>query len=188
MSTINTMEYTDLAMELTGKIYNKNYNGFQNIKEDMMQYALLQVVESVDKFDSTKGDLRKFIAGIVYNSYKTYVRDNEYRGKDLFTSLDENVNDGEEKETTLLDTIGDNDLKYQNIEYVELMKEFDNEIEKRNVNKYNKINAKELHFIIDMLMEGYKQKEISIMLSISNVTINKKINLIKEIILKIKNN
>lgn len=185
---MNTTEYANLTLELTGKIFNKSFNGFKHDKDDMIQYASLNVVESINKYDSSKGNLRKFISGVVYNSYKTYIRDNVYRGQGMFVSLDENVNDGEEKETTLSDIIGNNDLRYRDIEYIELMEEFNNEIQKRNVNKFNKINAKELHIIKDMLMDGYKQNEIAKKLNISTVTINRKINLIKDVILTIKNN
>lgn len=185
---MNTTEYANLTLELTGKIFNKSFNGFKYDKDDMIQYASLNVVESINKYDSSKGDLRNYLASIIYNSYKTYIRDNVYRGQGMFVSLDENVNGGEEKETALLDTIGNNDLRYRDIEYIELMEEFNNEIQKRNVNKFNKINAKELHIIKDMLMDGYKQNEIAKKLNISPVTINRKINLIKDVILTIKNN
>ena len=68
------------------------------------------------------------------------------------------------------------------------MNEFDSIIKKRNINKFNKINVEELHIIMDMLMDGYKQKNISKTLNVSSVTINRKINLIKDIITEIKNN
>ena len=180
------MEYTNLAIELAGKIYNKNYNGFSFIKEDMIQQALLQVCEAINKFDKSKGDIKKFIASIIYNSYKTYIRDNVYRDKDILTSLDINVN--EEGTTTLLETIGNIDVEYQNIECIELLKEFDNVIEMRNINKFNKINTEELHMIINLLIEGYNKSEIAKTLNVSNVTINRKIKIIKSIIEEIKNN
>lgn len=191
MNTINeTMisdtEYVNLSLELAGKIYNKNYNGFAKVKEDMIQHSLLQLWSARNKFDSTKGNIKSFICAIIYNSYNVYLRDNVYRDKDVLTSLDKNVND--EEETTLLDTIGKIDLEYQNIEYIELMNEFDDVIAMRNINKFNKINAEELHIIMDMLMDGYKQKNISKTLNVSSVTINRKINLIKDIIKEIKNN
>lgn len=193
MSTINkTMisdtEYVNLSLELAGKIYNKNYNGFSFIKDDMIQQALLQVCEAINKFDKNKGDIKKFIASIIYNSYKTYIRYNVYKDKDILTSLDINVNDEEEKETTLLETIGNIDVEYQNIECIELLKEFDNVIEMRNINKFNKINTEELHMIINLLIEGYNKSEIAKTLNVSNVTINRKIKIIKSIIEEIKNN
>ena len=193
MSTMNkTMisdtEYVNLSLELAGKIYNKNYNGFSFIKEDMIQQALLQVCEAINKFDKNKGDIKKFIASIIYNSYKTYIRYNVYKDKDILTSLDINVNDEEEKETTLLETIGNIDVEYQNIECIELLKEFDNVIEMRNINKFNKINTEELHMIINLLVEGYNKSEIAKILNVSNVTINRKIKIIKCIIEEIKNN
>ena len=189
MNTINeTMisdtEYVNLSLELAGKIYNKNYNGFAKVKEDMIQHSLLQLWSARNKFDSTKGNIKSFICAIIYNSYNVYLRDNVYRDKDVLTSLDKNVND--EEETTLLDTIGKIDLEYQNIEYIELLKEFDDVIAMRNKGKFNKINAEELHIIMDMLMDGYKQKNISKKLNVSSVTINRKINLIKDIITEIK--
>ena len=98
------------------------------------------------------------------------------------------MSNGDKEETTLLDTIGKIDLKYKDIEYIELLKEFDNIIAIRNEGKYNKINAEELHIIMNMLMDGYKQNEISKTLNVSSVTINRKINLIKDIIKEIKNN
>ncbi len=183
---ISDTEYVDLSLELAGKIYNKNYNGFSSIKEDMIQHSLLQLWISKNKFDESKGNIKSFICAIIYNSYNVYLRNNVYKNKDVLTSLDKNVND--EEETTLLDTIGKIDLEYQNIEYIELMNEFDSIIEKRNVNKFNKINIEELHIIMDMLMDGYKQKNISKTLNVSSVTINRKINLIKDIITEIKNN
>ena len=183
---ISDTEYVNLSLELAGKIYNKNYNGFSRCREDMIQHSLLQLWESRNKFDESKGNIKSFICAIIYNSYNVYIRDNVYRDKDVLTSLDKNVND--EEETTLLDTIGKIDLEYQNIEYIELMNEFDNIIKKRNINKFNKINVEELHIIMDMLMDGYKQKNISKTLNVSSVTINRKINLIKDIIKEIKNN
>ena len=193
MSTINkTMisdtEYVNLSLELAGKIYNKNYNGFFKFKDDMIQQALLQVCEAINKFDKNKGDIKKFIASIIYNSYKTYIRYNVYKDKDVLTSLDINVNDEEEKDTTLADTIGNIDVEYQNIECIELLKEFDNVIEMRNINKFNKINTEELHMIINLLIEGYNKSEIAKTLNVSNVTINRKIKIIKSIIEEIKNN
>lgn len=193
MSTINkTMisdtEYVNLSLELAGKIYNKNYNGFFKFKDDMIQQALLQVCEAINKFDKNKGDIKKFIASIIYNSYKTYIRYNVYKDKGILTSLDINVNDEEEKDATLADTIGNIDVEYQNIECIELLKEFDNVIEMRNKNKYNKINTEELHMIINMLMDGYNKSEVAKTLNVSNVTINRKIKIIKSIIEEIKNN
>lgn len=183
---ISDTEYINLSLELAGKIYNKNYNGFSYLKDDMIQHSLLQLWSAKNKFDSTKGDIKKFICAIIYNSYNVYIRDNVYRDKDVLTSLDKNVNN--EEETTLLDTIGKIDLEYQNIEYIELLKEFDDVIAMRNKGKFNKINAEELHLIMNMLMDGYKQKNISKTLNVSSVTINRKINLIKDIITEIKNN
>lgn len=185
---ISDTEYVNLSLELAGKIYNKNYNGFSKVKEDMIQHSLLQLWESRNKFDSTKGDIKKFICAIIYNSYNVYIRDNVYRDKDVLISMDVNISDDDKEQTTLLDTIGKIDLKYQNIEYIELLKEFDDVIAMRNVGKYNKINAEELHIIKDMLMDGYKQNEIAKKLNVSSVTINRKINLIKDIIKEIKNN
>lgn len=193
MSTINkTMisdtEYVNLSLELAGKIYNKNYNGFFKFKDDMIQHSLLELWKSRNKFDESKGDIKKFICAIIYNSYNVYLRDNVYRDKDILVSMDVNISDDDKEQTTLLDTMGKIDLEYQNIEYIELMNEFDNIIEKRNINKFNKINVEELHLIMNMLMDGYKQKNISKTLNVSSVTINRKINLIKDVIKEIKNN
>lgn len=185
---ISDTEYVNLSLELAGKIYNKNYNGFFKFKEDMIQHSLLELWSAKNKFDETKGDIKKFISGIIYNSYKTYIRNNVYKDKDMLTSMDVNMSNGDKEETTLLDTIGKIDLKYKDIEYIELLKEFDNIIAIRNEGKYNKINAEELHIIMNMLMDGYKQNEIAKKLNISTVTINRKINLIKDVILTIKNN
>lgn len=183
---ISDTEYVNLSLELAGKIYNKNYNGFSRCREDMIQHSLLQLWESRNKFDESKGNIKSFICAIIYNSYNVYLRDNVYRDKDVLTSLDKNVND--EEETTLLEKIGKIDLKYKDIEYMELLKEFDDVIAMRNLGKYNKINAEELHIIMNMLMDGYKQNEISKTLNVSSVTINRKINLIKDVIKEIKNN
>lgn len=185
---ITDVEYTSVILELTGKIYNKSYNGFNSIKDDMIQYALLQCWASKNKYDKVKGDVKSFTASIIYNSYNLYIRDNIYKHKDKLTSMDVNLSDDGKEETTLLDTIGKIDLKYKDIEYMELLKEFDDIIAIRNVGKYNKINAEELHIIMNMLMNGYKQNEISKKLNVSSVTINRKINLIKDIITEIKNN
>ena len=184
---ITDVEYTSVILELTGKIYNKSYNGFNSIKDDMIQYALLQCWTSKDKYDKTKGDVKSFTASIIYNSYNLYIRDNIYKHKDKLTSMDANISNDEE-ENSLLDTIGKIDLEYQNIEYIELLKEFDDVIAMRNKGKFNKINVEELHIIKDMLMDGYKQNEIAKKLNVSSVTINRKINLIKDIIKEIKNN
>ena len=184
---ITDVEYTSVILELTGKIYNKSYNGFNSIKDDMIQYALLQCWASKNKYDKVKGDVKSFTASIIYNSYNLYIRDNIYKHKDKLTSIDTNISN-EEENTTLLEKIGKIDLEYQNIEYIELMNEFDSIIKKRNINKFNKINVEELHLIMNMLMDGYKQKNISKTLNVSSATINRKINLIKDVIKEIKNN
>ena len=190
MSTMNkTMisdtEYVNLSLELAGKIFSKSFPGFFKFKDDMIQQALLQVCEAINKFDKNKGDIKKFIASIIYNSYKTYIRYNVYKDKGILTSLDININDEEEKDTSLADTIGNIDVEYQNIECIELLKEFDNVIEIRNINKFN---TEELHMIINLLVEGYNKSEIAKTLNVSNVTINRKIKIIKSIIEEIKNN
>ena len=79
MSTINkTMisdtEYVNLSLELAGKIYNKNYNGFSSIKDDMIQHSLLQLWISKNKFDKSKGNIKSFICAIIYNSYNVYLK------------------------------------------------------------------------------------------------------------------
>ena len=185
---ISDTEYLNLSLELTGKIYNKNYNGFSRCKDDMIQHSLLELWSAKNKFDSTKGNIKSFICAIIYNSYNVYIRNNVYKDKDILVSMDVNISDDDKEQTTLLETIGTIDTKYQDIEYVELMNEFDNIIKKRNINKFNKINVEELHLIMDMLMDGYKQKNISKTLNVSSVTINRKINLIKDVIKEIKNN
>lgn len=186
---ISDTEYVNLSLELAGKIYNKNYNGFSSsIKDDMIQHSLLQLWCAKDKFDESKGNIKSFICAIIYNSYNVYLRDNIYKDKDMLISMDVNISDDGKEETTLLDTIGKIDLKYKDIEYMELLKEFDNIIAIRNERKYNKINAEELHIIMNMLVDGYKQNEISKTLNVSSVTINRKINLIKDVIKEIKNN
>lgn len=185
---ISDTEYVNLSLELAGKIYNKHYNGFSRVREDMIQHSLLQLWISKNKFDESKGNVKSFICAIIYNSYNVYLRNNVYKNKDMLTSMDANISDNDKEETTLLDTIGKIDLKYKDIEYIELLKEFDNIIAIRNEGKYNKINAEELHIIMNMLMDGYKQNEISKTLNVSSVTINRKINLIKDVIKEIKNN
>lgn len=187
---ITDVEYTSVILELTGKIYNKSYNGFNSIKDDMIQYALLQCWASKNKYDKVKGDVKSFTASIIYNSYNLYIRDNIYKHKDKLTSIDTNIsnNNDEEENTTLLEIMGTIDTKYQDIECIELLKEFDNVIEIRNTNKFNKINTEELHMIINLLVEGYNKSEIAKTLNVSNVTINRKIKIIKSIIEEIKNN
>lgn len=185
---ISDTEYVNLSLELAGKIYNKNYNGFSRCREDMIQHSLLELWSAKNKFDESKGNIKSFICAIIYNSYNVYLRNNIYKDKDMLISMDVNISDDGKEETTLLDTIGKIDLKYKDIEYMELLKEFDDIIAIRNVGKYNKINAEELHIIMNMLMNGYKQNEISKKLNVSSVTINRKINLIKDIITEIKNN
>ena len=184
---ITDVEYTSVILELTGKIYNKSYNGFNSIKDDMIQYALLQCWASKNKYDKVKGDVKSFTASIIYNSYNLYIRDNIYKHKDKLTSIDTNISN-EEENTTLAETMGMIDTKYQDIECIELLKEFDNVIEIRNTNKFNKINTEELHMIINLLVEGYNKSEIAKTLNVSNVTINRKIKIIKSIIEEIKNN
>lgn len=154
---ISDTEYVNLSLELAGKIYNKHYNGFFKIKEDMIQHSLLQLWISKNKFDKSKGNIKSFICAIIYNSYNVYLRNTYYKDKDMLTSMDVNMSNGDKEETTLLDTIGKIDLKYKDIEYIELLKEFDNIIAIRNEGKYNKINAEELHIIMNMLMDGYNK-------------------------------
>lgn len=187
-TVVNDMKYTNLSMELTGKIFNKSYTGFKLHKDDMIQNALLELWKSKDRFDKTKGSIQSFMCAIIYNAYNLFIRDNIYKHKDKLISIDVNMSDDEEENTTLLDTIGKIDSKYQDIEYIELLKEFDNVVEKRNKNKYNKINKDELYTIIGLLVEGYKQNEVAKLLEVSTTTMHRKVNIIKSIIEEIKNN
>ena len=179
--------YADLMMDLTERIFKKNYNHMLTYKDDMISEAYLNLWKAKSKYQDNKSKINTYMTKIINNSFKKYIRDNVYRHKDRYVDLNL-LSEGEFEELSLEDIIGKDDIHYNDIEFNELMKKFDRNIKERNKHTSRKMNINELHFIIDKLYEGYNKCEISKMLGVSSTNINKKVNRIRFIITEIKNN
>jgi RNA polymerase sigma factor (sigma-70 family) len=184
---MNDEIYTDLMINLTERIFKKNYNHMLTYKDDMVSEAYLNLWKAKSKYQDNKSKINTYMTKIIHNTFKKYIRDNIYRHQDKF--IDKTIlTEGEFEELSLEDIIGKDDIHYNDIEFNELMKKFDRNIKERNKHTSRKINLKELHYIINKLYEGYNKCEISKMLCVSSTNVNKKVNRIRDIITEIKNN
>lgn len=179
--------YTDLMMDLTERIFKKNYNHMLTYKDDMISEAYLNLWKAKSKYQDNKSKINTYMTKIIHNTFKKYIRDNVYRHKDRYVDLNL-LSEGEFEELSLEDIIGKDDIHYNDIEFNELMKKFDRNIEERNKHTSRKIDINELHFIIKLSDNGYTQSEISKMLDCSQNTVKKKIHRMREVIMEIKNN
>ena len=179
--------YTDLMISLTERIFKKNYNYMLTYKDDMISEAYLNFLKAKSKYQDNKSKINTYMTKIIHNTFKKYIRDNIYRHQDKF--IDKFIlTEGEFEELSLEDIIGKDDIHYNDIEFNELMKKFDRNIEERNKHTSRKINLKELHTIIKLSDNGYTQSEISKMFGCSQNTVKKKIHRMRDIITEIKNN
>lgn len=179
--------YTDLMITLTERIFKKNYNYMLTYKDDMVSEAYLNLWKAKGKYQDNKSKINTYMTKIIHNTFKKYIRDNIYRHQDKFidkTILTEN----EFEELSLEDIIGKDDIHYNDIEFNELMKKFDRNIEERNKHTSRKIDLDELHAIIKLSDNGYTQSEISKMFGCSQNTVKKKIHRMRDVIMEIKNN
>ena len=179
--------YTDLMIALTERIFKKNYNYMLDAKDDMIGDAFLNLWKAKDKYNSDKAKINTYMTKIINNSFKKYIRDEIYKNQDKF--IDKTIlTEGEFEKISLEDIIGKDDIHYNDIEFNELMKKFDRNIEERNKHTSRKMNINELHTIIELLDNGYTQVEIAKMLDCSQNTVKKKIHRMREVINEIKNN
>ena len=184
---MNDEIYTDLMINLTERIFKKNYNYMLTYKDDMISEAYLNLWKAKSKYQDNKSKINTYMTKIIHNTFKKYIRDNIYRHQDKF--IDKFIlTEGEFEELSLEDIIGKDDIHYNDIEFNELMKKFDRNIEERNKHTSRKINLKELHTIIKLSDNGYTQSEISKMFGCSQNTVKKKIHRMRDIITEIKNN
>lgn len=179
--------YADLMMDLTERIFKKNYNHMLTYKDDMVSEAYLNLWKAKSKYQDNKSKINTYMTKIIHNTFKKYIRDNIYRHKDRYVDLNL-LSEGEFEELSLEDIIGKDDIHYKDIEFNELMKKFDKNIKERNKHTSRKMNINELHKIIELLDKGYTQSEVSKMFGCSQNTVKKKIHRMREVIMEIKNN
>lgn len=179
--------YTDLMITLTERIFKKNYNHMLTYKDDMVSEAYLNLWKAKSKYQDNKSKINTYMTKIIHNTFKKYIRNNVYRHKDRYVDLNL-LSEGEFEELSLEDIIGKDDIHYNDIEFNELMKKFDRNIEERNKHTSRKMNLDELHTIIKLSDNGYTQSEISKMFGCSQNTVKKKIHRMREVMNEIKNN
>lgn len=179
--------YADLMMDLTERIFKKNYNHMLTYKDDMISEAYLNLWKAKSKYNSDKAKINTYMTKIINNSFKKYIRDNIYKHQDKFIDLNL-LSDEDGNSMELEDFIGTVDVNYENIETRELMNKFDKYVINKNKRTSRKMNINELHKIIELLDEGYTQVEIGDMMDVSQNTIKKKIHRMREVIMEIKNN
>ena len=189
---MNDIIYNDLMQSIPNTIFTKHYMGFLKYKDDMIQTAYLQIWKSKNKFNPNKGKLESFIATISFNTFNKFIRDCIYKDKDNMVNIDlvEYMNadyDGRNEKRELINSMGKVDKHYSDIEYRELMEKFDCMIKKENKEcGGKKTDLKELHYVMDKLVEGYSQTEIAKNMGVTQNCIYKKILRIKNILNKIK--
>ena len=188
---MNDIIYNDLMQSIPNVIFDKHFKGFLKYKDDMIQTACLQIWKSKNKFNPNKGKLESFMATICWNTFNKFIRDNIYRHKDKIYNIDlvEYMNadyDGRNEKRELINSMGKTDKHYLDIEYRELMEKFDNKIIKDNKSMGGRsANLKELHYVMDKLVEGYNQSEIAKEMGVTQNCIYKKILRIKNTFNKI---
>ena len=192
---MNDIIYNDLMQSIPNVIFDKHFKGFLKYKDDMIQTAYLQIWKSKNKFNPNKGKLESFMATICWNTFNKFIRDNIYKNKDNINSIVnidtvEYMNadyDGRNEKRELINSMGKTDKHYLDIEYRELMEKFDKRIKKENKSMAGRnANLKELHYVMDKLVEGYNQSEIAKEMGVTQNCIYKKILRIKNIFNKVK--
>ena len=185
---MNDIIYNDLMQSIPNVIFDKHFKGFLKYKDDMIQTAYLQIWKSKNKFNPNKGKLESFMATICWNTFNKFIRDNVYKDKDNINSIVnidtvEYMNadyDGRNEKRELINSMVKTDKHYLDIEYRELMEKFDNRVKKENEKGGGKkTDLKELHYVMDKLVEGYNQSEIAKEMGVTQNCIYKKILRIK---------
>ena len=184
---MNDVIYLNLIQSIPLVIFDKHFRGFVKYKEDMVSEAQLQIWRSKNKFDSTKGKLESFMATICWNVFNKYIERNIYKHKDDLINIDlvevsnSDYGDSRNSKTDLINAMGKIDMHYADIEYRELMERFDKRVEKENKNSGKKTNLEELHQVMDLLVQGYNQGEISRIIGIDVKIVSKKVKRIRDI-------
>ena len=185
---MNDVIYLNLIQSIPPVIFDKHFRGFLKYKDDMVSEAQLQVWRSKNKFDSTKGKLESFMATICWNVFNKYIERNIYKHKDDLINIDlvefsnSDYGDSRNSKTDLINAMGRVDMHYADIEYRELMERFDKRVEKENKeNSGKKTNLEELHQVMDLLVQGYNQGEISRIIGIDVKIVSKKVKRIRDI-------
>ena len=189
---MNDIIYNDLMQSIPNTIFDKHFRGFLKYKDDMIQTAYLQIWKSKNKFNPNVGKLESFMGAICWNTFNKFIRDNVYKDKDKIYNIDSVEHsssdyDGRNEKTELLNSLGKEDKGYYDIEYRQLMKAFDERVIKDNKSMGGRsANLKELHYVMDKLVEGYSQTEIAKEMGVTQNCIYKKILRIKNTLSKIK--
>ena len=176
-----------LILGIATAMWNKKYKQFPNDRDDAIGQATLEMYKSIKRYDNKKNiSLNSYLNLIADRSFKKYFRDFIYKHQDKYIYIEQESDEG--YTLGLEDFIGVVDVNYENIEFNELMKKFNKNIEERNKHTSRKININELHTIIKLLDNGYTQSEISKKFGYSQNTVKKKIHRMREVIMEIKNN
>lgn len=180
-------EQGKLILSIAKGIWNKKYKQFPNDKDDAIGLASLEMCKSIKRYDNRKNiSLNSYLNLIADRSFKKYFRDFVYKHQDKYIYIEQESDEG--YTLGLEDIIGKDDIHYNDIEFNELMKKFNRNIEERNKHTSRKIDLDELHTIIKLSDNGYTQSEISKMFGCSQNTVKKKIHRMREVIMEIKNN
>lgn len=182
-----TEEQGKLILGIATAMWNKKYKQFPNDRDDGIGFATLEMYKSIKRYDNKKNiSLNSYLNLIADRSFKKYFRDFVCKHQDKYTYIEQESDEG--YTLGLEDIIGKDDIHYNDIEFNELMKKFNRNIEERNKHTSRKTNINELHTIIKLSDNGYTQVEIAKMLDCSQNTVKKKIHRMREVINEIKNN
>ncbi|CEI72953.1 sigma-70 family RNA polymerase sigma factor [Romboutsia hominis] len=174
---MNTKEYVNQLVNeninIVGFVLNKWYGAFKSrypeLIEDLYQEGCIGLFKAARIYDESKGSfgtlavvcirgyMSKYIARYVKKHYDNPV-----------ISLDKTINNNENKEITVGDTLEDIEYGFEEIEFMQ------------NIKELYKILDEEEKLVLKLRKSGYSQRQIANVLKTSQPTAGRKLNKIRE--------
>lgn len=146
--------------------------GDSNVDEDdMYSIAMDVLMDSVIRYDSSRGQFESFLSNNIQNKINTYIRDTKYRAKRSNVQKDEN---GKDIYVPNIPIDAPTDEGIDIVERIDSGFQIENELPEEigfsfgeNVQKYLESLSKVQRFIAEKIMLGYQHSEIREMLGFS---------------------
>ncbi len=174
---MNKKEYVNQLVNeninIVGFVLNKWYGAFKSrypgLVEDLYQEGCIGLFKAAQKFEESKGSFATF--SVVYikghmSRYTTRYVKKHYDNPVI--SLDKTINNNEDKDITVGDTLEDIEYGFEEIEFMQNMKEL-----------YKTLDEEE-KLVLKLRKSGYSQQQIANVLKISQPTAGRKLNKIRE--------
>lgn len=140
--------------------HSKKYGGRQGMDEDMYQEGILEILEGLKDYDSSK---KVPFLGYISLRLRYYYQNRRCREKTVY-SLDKNIGDGQN--TSFLDFIEDENVKIED-NYLEL------ERNREIFNALNSLTKNQKYIIVQYYFYKKPLKEIAMEKGVHHVTISK---------------